>query len=486
MESTQSQTEAPTDGKSLRTISQLPGPPKLPMLGNILQLKASRVHQDVESMARTYGRLFRLTIAKRDLLVVADHALINNILRDRPNGFRRPSVVANVSAEMGAIPGLFLAEGEDWRNQRRMVMHGMAPTTVKNYFPSLVNVALRLRRRWETAADKKTDIRLSIDLKRFTVDVIAGLAFGVDVNTIESDEDSIQRHIDVILPGVARRSMSLFPYWRYIRLPMDRQLEASLKALQESVSDLIRKARKRMEDNPSLRDRPGNLLEAMIAAADENDSGVDDRAISGNVSTLLIAGEDTTANTLAWMLYLLHRHPDMLKRAQDEVHRIAPDTAALTIEQMDALDFVEACALEAMRLKPVAPYMRLEAIHDTAIGDVHVPAGTVVWCVLRHDSVDRNVSPDASEFKPTRWLQENATAPDGNAAKKASIPFGAGPRICPGRYLALLEIKIALAMLLGNFEIEAVETPDGKDAQELTGFVMSPVGLSMRLRRLKP
>ena len=69
-----------------------------------------------------------------------------------------------------------------------------------------------------------------------------------------------------------------------------------------------------------------------------------------------------------------------------------------------------------------------------------------------------------------------------SSAKRISMPFGAGPRVCPGRYLALLEIKMAMAMLLTHFEIETVTTPDGAEAAEHMSFTMMPVGLQMRLR----
>lgn len=82
-------------------------------------------------------------------------------------------------------------------------------------------------------------------------------------------------------------------------------------------------------------------------------------------------------------------------------------------------------------------------------------------------------------FQPERWLAEGGEANN----RRAAMPFGAGLRTCPGRYLALLEIKIAMAMLLGSFDIAGIDTPDGGEAQELMGFVMSPIGLTMRLAR---
>jgi cytochrome P450 len=107
-----------------------------------------------------------------------------------------------------------------------------------------------------------------------------------------------------------------------------------------------------------------------------------------------------------------------------------------------------------------------------------VPRGSVIWCVLRHDSLDERHFRNAHAFEPERWLATDAEA---SASKRVALPFGSGPRICPGRYLALLEMKLALAMLLAGFDIDAVDTPDGREAAETMHFTMNPVGLSMRL-----
>jgi cytochrome P450 len=465
---------------SLREIKQLPGPFAWPLIGNVLQMRPTRVHLDIERLCRRYGPLLRVVFGRTPVFVVADHEAVARILRDRPDGFRRPSITATISNELGGNPGLFQAEGADWRNQRRMVMPAFAPQAIKAYFPALVKVAQRLQRRWEGTLQAQTPIDLTADLKRYTVDIIAGLAFGTEVNTIEAGEDVIQQHLDIVLPAIARRSIALVPYWRYFKLPADRRLERSVAAMHSAIDELIASARQRMQADPARRDRAPNLLEAMIAAADQEGSGVSDCDVAGNVSTMLLAGEDTTANSLAWMLYLLHRHPEALRRAQDEVRRLAPDVAGFTIDQMDALDYLGACASEAMRLKPVAPFMPLEALRETAVAGVRVPKGALVWCVLRHDSVDDKYFPNAGAFEPQRWLEQD----DAGAAidKKVAMPFGSGLRTCPGRYLALLEIKVAMAMLLARFDLAGVDTPDGGEAQELMGFVMSPLGLRMRLR----
>ena len=487
---------AATSRTILRNIADLPGPRGLPLLGNLLQIDRTRVHASVEQWSREYGPLFRFRLASRQFMVVADHDAISTLLRDRPDGFRRTSKLSEVWNEMGMPSGVFGAEGDNWQRQRRMVMAGFDPKHVKDYFPSLLKVTQRLRGRWQKAARGGQAIDLQADLMRFTVDAIAGLAFGAEVNTLESDEEVIQRHLDKIFPAMFKRILSQFPLWRYLKLPADRALDRSVVAVNATIESFVAQARERMRQDPTLHTHPRNLLEAMIAAADrsaaDNSNGevqIADGDVAGNVLTMLLAGEDTTANTLAWMIDLLRRNPQALQKAQEEVRRVAGDSTAFTPEQMASLDYVEACVHETMRLKPVAPFMAVQALRDSVIADVRVPAGTLVWCALRRDSLEERHFPDPLRFDPQRWLgepgqpgQATHATQAASSAKRISMPFGAGPRVCPGRYLALLEMKMALAMLLAHFDIVAVDTPDGQAPREKLAFTMTPVGLKMRLR----
>lgn len=461
----------------LRRIADLPGPRPWPLVGNLLQMRAAQVHQYMERWSGQYGPVYKVRVPGVTFVVLADHELIGQALRERPGIFRRPRITAEIAQELGGLPGVFEAEGAEWRNQRKMVMQAFAPHAIKAWFPSLVTVVGRLQRRWERLAREGHALDLGAELRLYTVDVIAGLAFGTEVNTIETGDNAIQRHLDLILPGVARRALTPFPYWRYVKLAQDRRLERAFSAVVDAAADLVARGRERLLADPSRARRPANMLEAMLVAADEEGSGVSERDVAGNVITMLLAGEDTTSNALAWLIWLLDRNPDALSKAREEVLRLAPDPAALTIEQIDGLDYLEACVQEAMRLKPPAPYIPLEALQDTVIGDLEVPKATIVWCVLRHQSVDNAFFPDAARFAPERWLEENVN-------KKVGMPFGSGPRTCPGRYLALLEIKLAMAMLLARFTIQSVTTHSSKEPEELMGFVMAPERLEMRLAPL--
>jgi len=477
---------------AVRQIADLPGPRPWPLVGNALQVNLAQLHLDLERWVAQYGRIYRVRLGQSmNIVVIADHQLMTQLLKDRPDGFRRPSRLSEVLAEIGIKHGVFLAEGQTWANQRRMVMASFSPGHVRAYFPTLVRVTETLKRRWQSSQIQEQQVNqgesvqsldMQAELMRYTVDVISGLAFGQETNTLERDDDIIQHHLDKIFPAIWRRTNAVLPYWRYVSLKADRQLTASVKVVNQAIVDFIAQARERLQE-PARRAAPQNLLEAMIVAADAPDSGVNDDDVAGNVFTMLLAGEDTTATSISWLLYLLSRNPLALQKAITEVDRVlgpADDASTWTPEKLAALDYLEACAHESMRMKPVAPFNVVEPLKDTVVGDVLVPRGTAVLMLQRKDSLDARYFPEPMDFQPERWLAEDA-ANTLTQAKRVSMPFGAGPRICPGRYLALMEIKMAVAMLLQNFKLVDVATPDGGEARELMSFTMVPDGLSLKL-----
>jgi cytochrome P450 len=466
---------------ALREIDDLPHPPGLPWLGNTLQIDKPHVHRQVEGWARRYGDFFTITIGGHRLLVVADHKALGAILRDRPEGFRRTPRFASIAREIGLGSGVFGAEGEPWKRQRRMVMAAFDPRHLRAYFPSLVRCCARLEGRWQRAAAAGAAIDLQADLMRFTVDAISGLAFGADVNTLESDDDIIQRHLDKIFPAMFRRLFAPFPTWRWYKTRADRALDASVIKVNEAIDGFVAAARARLAADPARRAAPANLLEAMIVAADDPGSGITEGEVSGNVMTMLLAGEDTTANTLAWAIWLLFTHPEAMAKARAEVDAVAGDPSTWSHERFAELRWLEACANETMRIKPVAPSLTLQCLRDTTVADIRVPAGTLVFLAMRSDSLREAYFKAATSFEPQRWLAPD-DAPSASSANRVSMPFGAGPRVCPGRHLAMLEMKMALATLIGRFEIEKVGPPGGGEPDERMSFAMGPSGLAMRLK----
>lgn len=451
-------------------IRDLPGPGGLPLIGNLHQIRFSRLHRDLEKWADRYGSIYRVRMGPSDVVVVSDRATIQKLLVQRPQAFRRTRAMESAATEM-RLKGVFAAEGDDWRRQRRIVAAALNRAHLEDFFPRLVMTAERLRRRWRRAADQGASIDLCNDLMRFTVDVTVGLAFGIDANTLETPGPVIQRHLDRVFPTLHRRINAPFPYWRHMRMPSDRALDRALDSLEEEVNAMVRAARERMAEKPE----PTNFIEAILAAVEEEGSGFTDAEIFANAGTLLLAGEDTTANSTGWAVYYFMRYPEHFDRARREVDGIiAPAEAVETLEQTKQLPFIDAFNNEAMRLKPVAPLHVLEPVSDVELMGCHVPRGTPIMMLVRREATRDEHFADAHRFDPERWLAKDKPSPHD---PRAFLPFGGGPRLCPGRNIALTQIRTVLAMLVRNFDIH----PAGAGVEERLAFTMFPANLRVRL-----
>jgi cytochrome P450 len=124
----------------------------------------------------------------------------------------------------------------------------------------------------------------------------------------------------------------------------------------------------------------------------------------------------------------------------------------------------------------VAPILPQQAARDTTLGGIAIPAGTICIFLMRAPALDHRHFEQPASFHPDRWLREEP------AGKRVAMPFGAGPRMCPGRYLALLEIKMAIATVLGGFDLLSVASADGGEVRERLAFTMTPTPLHMHLR----
>ena len=463
----------------MRSLKDLPGPRGLPLVGNLLHLDVARLHTILGEWADRFGTLYRLRVVNRDMLVVADAELINDVLRHRPGGFRRRKIMQDVMLELG-VDGVFTAEGADWRRQRKLAMHALNTEHLREFFGRLDQVTARLQRRWERAAISAERVNAQRDLMRFTVDVTSGLAFGKDLNTLEQEGDVIQRHLDKVFPALARRLLAPFPYWRWVGLPADRRLDAAMVEVLKLVNELVAAARTRVAGNGHGAN-PQNFLDAMVMAQSGDSASFTDGEIAGNTLTMLLAGEDTTANTLAWMMHLMVEHPDVQSKMQAEADRtVGPAERPLDYAATEVLRYIEATAHEAMRLLPVAPVIALEPNEATVIGDVEVPKSTAVYLLTAHASAAAVNFADSKSFLPERWL-DGANHSHSAHNTKAFLPFGAGPRFCPGRHLAMLEIKMVAAMLCRNFEV--MRFPGTAPPEQVFSFTMMPKDLFVKLSR---
>jgi cytochrome P450 len=428
--------------------------------GSLRAVSLGKLHLTVEEWAQRFGPLYKFRLGARTVVVVSDPQLVREVMRDRPAGFRKWRQIEEVAREIGAH-GVFSAEGDDWKRQRRMVMpvFGTGPARAK--WSAFRTIAERLRNRWLAAAGKPLEVQP--DMTRFTVDVTAQVVFGRELNTVERGSNELHRDIEEIFGGVSRRSAAPFPYWRYFKLPADRRLARALVRVRAELDQLIRSARGR--SGPAE-----TLLEAMVEARDEEDGQrkFSDEEVFGNAMTMLLAGEDTTANTLAWTTYFMARDPEVLSRVRQEADvALGANTTLARLEDAASLRYTGALVREALRLRSPVPIVFQSPVADTELGGIKLAADTPLILLTRAVEMQQTGA-DAGELRPERWQKDEG---------KGGLAFGDGPRLCPGRGLALLECAMVLSMMAKSFDLELASQP-----REHWNFVMQPKDLRVAFR----
>jgi len=407
------------------------------------------------------------------VLVTSDPKLADIVLHARPEAFRRLSTIQTVADELD-LNGLSSVEGAAWFRQRNLVLQALGPNRLPEFFPTRRTITGRLRSRWEHVAKTGGVTDVVEDLTRYTVDVTSSLSFGQDVNTLEHEEDAVQRHLGVIFPKLTSRIFSPVPYWQYVKLPSDRKLERSLAEIRAHIQNIINHV-----DLKAQSGVPKNLLQTMLSAAAEPNSGITDRDVYANVLTLLLAGEDTTAHALAWTLYFLSQRSDLQALLRDEAKEALGEAAiAPDYETTTKLALFDGVAFEAMRFKPVTPLLGLETNRDFVLGGILLPAGTQVFLCARPAMMDDKYFTNAQAFEPSRWSRRA----EGTSSRQALPSSVAALESAPGRALAIREIRMVLSMLSRNFSIEFAGDPS--QVREIFSFTMKPSSVPLRLRML--
>ncbi|MBV9002163.1 MAG: cytochrome P450 [Solirubrobacterales bacterium] len=411
----------------MRSIDELAGPRRLPVIGNAHQIRPSRIHLIGERWCAQYGPVFRYDLGRRPVVGVADLDEINTILRARPESFRRWGQIEALARETGTY-GVFSAEGEDWRRQRRLAVTALNADHLDRYFFVIRRAAERLRTGLNRQASVGGCVDVRSHLKAFTVDVVSALAFGEDLAGYDRNGE-LRGDIDRVFAMAGRRFGLPFAYWRYVKLPADRAFDRSLDRLRAIVGRFIVKARAEMTARPELFDRPENFLQGMLAAQ-ALDGRYSEEELFGNSLVMLLAGEDTTAATLGWTVWYVSRHPEVQARLAAEADEVLGEAGVpIDHETTAELRYTEAVIREALRLRAPSPFIALEALTDTQIADIRVPSGTGVALFTRYATNQSATFPDARAFSPERWLNGNngkadrtKASPAPGSARGATLP----------------------------------------------------------------
>jgi len=391
---------------------------------NVLRLWPRAAYEDDTLVVRLFGRRHFLFNGA---------AAIRRVLVENMGNYRRPPATLRILPIVG--DGLLLSEGSEWHSQRRIIAPALANHVAPLVAAQVAGVAAETVARFATLAGQPVDLLAA--MQELALEVAARSMFSLEM----------RRH------GAALRALIA----RYRpRLGRPTSLDLILPTAIPTLRDLARM--KFRSDWIALMDAivaqrwelpasaaPRDLFDLLIAARDPETGAHFSRAqLRDQVATMIVAGHETTALALFWSLFLLASSPDAQDRVAQEAdgEDFTPNAAS---EAFKRLPFTRAVVNEALRLYPPAFLIARQAVAADCCGGTPVPAGALVvispWVLHRHVRLwDR---PEI--FDPARFLR--GKPPD----RFAFVPFGAGPRVCVGAQLALVEVVLMLAILVRNF-----------------------------------
>ncbi len=441
---------------------------KLPKGPRSAILQSLRVLRDpfrfYEEMRRDYGTLFTLPTLN-GLLVISGRAEgARELFRARSESFVAGFGVEAVAPVVGSGSLLLLA-GERHRRERKLLSPFFHGSRVRTYGTLVRDTALRHADRWKEGPA----FPIHASLQGIALEVILRAIFGVQ-STREAERfgEAVTHAIDAAHPvpfffkALQRELGGYGPWARFVR--EKRRLDAVLQAHLATRRRALARGDAGGDD----------VLSQMLSARFEDGSAMSDDDICSQLLTLLVAGHETTATTLAWIFYELHRHPEMLARLRAEIGELGPDPAP---EAFGKLSFLRAVVDETLRIHPIISEVFRTVKDRFPFQGYEIPAGVTVSASIVMIHNDPELYPDPTRFRPDRFL-ERRYGPDEH------LPFGGGHRRCLGDAFAMNEIAVVLATLLPRYELAlASERPLRMVRRNLTLAPEAGVPMVLRGRR---
>jgi cytochrome P450 len=416
-------------------VTDIPLVPGLPVLGNMLAFRRDRL--GLQEQAARLGPIARISLAGFPIYIVTCADLGREILVDHAASFRKSVGLRFLRPLLG--DGLLTAEGELHRRHRKLLAPAFAPRRIASYGEVMIAETRAQLARW-SPGDR---IDLSHEMMEMTLAIAGRTLFGVDVRR---DANAVARGLELAMHAVFAALGSMVQLGYAWPLPRNLRLRRAVKLLDEVVYRLIAEGRSHGTDR-------GDVLSMLLLARDEDDGTMlDDRQVRDEVMTLLLAGHETTANTLTWTWYELGRNPDVLARLEAEVRSVVGDRP-VTTDDLPALPWTAAVIDEAMRLHPPAYIVSREAVRDVELGGYQFPKRSTIAVNVRGIHHRADYYPDPQAFSPARMLPE-AKKP---RPRHHYLPFGAGPRICIGSHFALVEAQLALATMVSHTKLRLLK-----------------------------
>ncbi|XP_077460125.1 25-hydroxyvitamin D-1 alpha hydroxylase, mitochondrial isoform X1 [Stigmatopora argus] len=462
---------AAPDGTVVRSLDSMPGPSVLGFAWDLFARRGlSKLHQlQLEGLQR-YGPMWKASFGPISTVHVAHPALIEQVLRQEGQRPMRSDLSSwkDYRKLRGQHYGLLTSEGEEWQEVRSLLAkHMLRPKAVEAYDETLNGVVsdliVKLRQR-RHAEGLVTDV--ARDFYYFGLEGISSVLFESRIGCLEP---VVPKETELFIESINTMFVKtlltmVMPKWMHMLFPKPWKTFCQCwDNMFEFAKGHIDKRLREAEEKSNGDKMEGNYIAYYLSRTD-----LPIKTVYSNITELLLAGVDTISSTMSWSLYELSRHPEVQASLRDEVMTVLKGRKLPRAEDVARMPLMKATVKEVLRLYPVIPAnARVITEKDIQVGGYLIPKNTLITLCHFATSRDPAVFPNPDEFLPQRWLNKDQTH-----HPYASVPFGVGKRSCIGRRIAELELYLALARILIEFDVRA--DPKGVSVKPMTRTLLVP------------
>ncbi|KAK7321746.1 hypothetical protein VNO77_32650 [Canavalia gladiata] len=420
--------------------------------------------------SRMYGKTVLYWHGWRPKLVISDPDIIKEILLKTGEWFER--IDPNPSVKQFFGEGILMLKGEKWGVHRAIANQAFKLERIKSWIPEIIDSTKTMFYKWEdeNKGVDEFEIEVSKDLEDLASDIISKVAFGSSYEEGKMIFELQDQHYHLV--SLATRSV-YFPGFRFLPTKKNRERKRLEKKTCELIRAIIENSTHETEQNSE------NLLSLLMSShkfINNETQRLKLKEIIDDCKNFYMAGKETSATSLSWALLLLGINQEWQSQAREEVLGVLGPNTPPTIETLSDLKLVSLILQETLRLYPNPGALVRQATKRVKLGNFEIPAGTHLY--LSITAVHHNTKlwgEDALEFNPMRFCEpRKLSAP--------YFPFGLGPLFCVGQNLALVEMKIVLAMILQRYSF--VVSPTYAHGPMLLMTVSPQYGMQIVFRRL--
>ncbi|XP_044232450.1 cholesterol 24-hydroxylase-like isoform X1 [Thunnus albacares] len=437
----------------------IPGPPRnsfffghSPTFLRIMK-NGGNIHDQFLEWSETYGAVYRINALHFVLIGTTCPATTKEILmspkypKDKFLYKRLFSLFGQRFLGNGLVTAL---DHEQWYKQRRIMDPAFSSLYLRGLMGTFNETAEKLMSKLSEIADEKTEAKMLKLVNCVTLDVITKVAFGVDLELLKNNNDSLfPKAIETCLKGMVHYVRDNLFEFNPKNRPFINEVKEACHLLRTTGAQWIQERKTAMQNGDDV---PKDILTQIIKTAGKEESMTkeDEELMLDNFVTFFIAGQETTANQLAFCIMELARHPDILEKVKKEVDDVIGMKHDITYDDLGKLIYLTQVLKETLRIYPTAPGTSRDVHEDLIIDGIRIPAGFT--CFLSSYVTGRmdKFFKDPLTFDPDRFH------PDAPKPYFCYYPFALGPRSCLGQNFAQMEAKVVMAKLLQRFDFTLI------------------------------